>query len=306
MSPEFPLLARCDESQLERQTLFSRLHAHGVAAMLQSPPDAPCLRFRLSRQDGVAICRVEVSTWADAHLPALAGLDWQGMDAATITSLTTQEHPIRFDNPSLGYERAEPLVADAPQERIALPMISSAEGPVWIERMDWTLPPAVDAMALPSGLRMRLRLYLARLRMPLRRLRRLQCGDIVLLADINPRACCGKRALFDYTLHPDAITVNTLDIPDDMDITVTAATDADLPPLLDLADLPLNLDVSLGQLHLSLSELSAIQPDSVLPLPAHAHRQVQLQHDGQIVANGELVQVGDRLGLQLTRVARLK
>jgi len=303
MSSGFPLLARCDERQLERQTLVGRLHAHGAAAVLQSPPDAPCLRFRLSRPDGVTICRVDASTWANAHLPALAGLDWQGMDAATITGLTAQEHPVRFDHPGLGYERAEPLVADGPQERVALPMITSAEGPVWIEHMDWTLPSAGNVMALPSGLRTRLRLHLARLRMPLRRLRRLRCGDIILLADINPRACCGKRALFDYNLHPEAITVNTLDIPDDMD---TAGTDAEPRALLDLTDLPLNLDVSLGQLHLSLSELSTIQPGSVLPLPAHAYRQVQLQHDGQIVAHGELVQVGDRLGVQLTRVARLK
>ncbi len=305
MSSRFPLLARCDERQLERQALVSRLHAHGIEAVLQSPPGAPCLRFRLSRPDGVVICRVDASTWAGAHLPALAGLDWEGMDAATITGLTAQEHPVRFDHPGLDYEHAEPLVADAPQERIALPTIRSAEGPVWIEHMDWTLPSAGNAVALPSGLRMRVRLYLARLRMSLRRLRRLQCGDIVLLAEINPRACCGKRALFDYNLHPEAITVNTLDIPDD-DTFDTVGTDAEPRALLDLSDLPVNLDVSLGQLHLSLSELSTIQPDSVLPLSAHAYRQVQLQHDGQIVASGELVQVGDRLGVQLTRVARLK
>jgi len=306
MTGRFPLLTLCNERQLEHQSVVGRLHAHGIAAVLQSPPDTPCVRFRLSRPDGVMICRMEASTWADMHLPALAGLDWQGMDPATMAGLTTQPAPLHFTQSGLGYERAEPI-HDGVMESMALPMISSVEGPVWIERMDRGLPPAGRVILLPPALRVRLRLHLARLRMPLRRLRRLQRGDIVLLADVGPRVWCGTRALFDYTLHPETITVNTLESRDPMDVPpATAQEGAEAPALLDLASLPLTLDVSLGQLHLSLAELSTLQPGSVLPLPALAYQQLQLQHDGQTVASGELVQVGDRLGVQLTRVARLK
>lgn len=303
MSPRFTMLAQPECQQLEQQALVRRLLAHGVVAALQPSPPTRCLRFRLGRPDGEAICRVDAGTWAVALLPELTGLDWKGMDDGTIFGLTAQPRPLRLDHPGLDYTHAEPLPPVQGDASTVLPMIQSEEGPVWIEHMDWTLPFTREPLALSADLRLLVRLQLGRLRIAGRRMRRLRCGDILLLRNPAPRAWRGDRALFDFNLHPESIIVHTISPFDDTAAIGSGQAGGNPDAMPDLADIPLNLDVSLGELHLCLGELSTLQAGTVLPLPEQAYQRVQLLHGSQLVATGELVQVGDRLGVQLTRVA---
>ncbi len=304
MSPRFTMLARPDHRELECQTLARQLAAHGIEAPLRPLPPVACLRFRLNRPGGTAICRVEATGWAGRHLPDLAGLDWQGMGATTIYGLTAQPLPLHFEHPALAYDQGEPLPPLEHAGTPALPMVRSKEGPVWLERMDWSLPAVPASLALLPDFRLCLRLQLGRIHIAVRRLQRLQPGDILLLAHMSPQAWRGNRALFDIDLHPETMTVTTIPATDDTRTTDHVPQGGGTSDLIDLAGLTLSLDVSLGQLELTLAELSALQAGTVLPLPDSAYQRIQLLHEGRTVATGELVQIGERLGVQLAQVPR--
>ncbi|MGY8564895.1 FliM/FliN family flagellar motor switch protein [Paracidovorax citrulli] len=70
---------------------------------------------------------------------------------------------------------------------------------------------------------------------------------------------------------------------------------------IDIRRLPVTVDVVLCQLQQSIAELDGLQPGTVFNLPHDAWKQLQLRVNGQVVARGELVQVGDQLGVQLAQ-----
>ena len=300
----FPALAVCDAGQLAPQALARRLRALGVVVRLEPFPVQPCLSFQLFRGDEAAVCHVPASAWAEHHLPDLAGLDWAGMTPAVVAGLTGVERPLHLCHAALQYDRALPSAAPGPHAGQLLPVVTGEEGPVWIERVGWRLP--ATRAHLRGDIALYVDLQLGAVRLSTRQLRRLRRGDIVQLPMPVPRAYCAAHPLFDFHLHPDSITVSDLALSDDTTPSPHSLhADDDAPCVRDLADLPLTLQVQLGELSLSVAELSTLTAGSVLPLPADAYRRLQLRYGGQRVATGELVQIGDALGVQLTQVPGL-
>ncbi|KTC11849.1 MULTISPECIES: type III secretion system cytoplasmic ring protein SctQ [Pseudomonas] len=75
------------------------------------------------------------------------------------------------------------------------------------------------------------------------------------------------------------------------------STDADLDASLD--DLPLTLICQLGSMELTLAQLREMAPGSVLPFTSQAHDEVDLMVNGRRIGRGELVIIGDGLGVRL-------
>lgn len=77
----------------------------------------------------------------------------------------------------------------------------------------------------------------------------------------------------------------------------------DASPAIDT--MPIVLDFHLGQASLPLSELSAaLAPGYVIELgrPLDTHT-VAVRANGQLLAHGELIQVGDQLAVRISRIA---
>jgi flagellar motor switch protein FliN/FliY len=64
------------------------------------------------------------------------------------------------------------------------------------------------------------------------------------------------------------------------------------------------LEAHLGDARLTVAELGALEPGSVIPLEAALNRAVELRLNGVPVGRGELVAVGDRFGVRLTELAK--
>lgn len=71
---------------------------------------------------------------------------------------------------------------------------------------------------------------------------------------------------------------------------------------LQLASLPLSLEVRCGHTRLTLGELQQLQTGSVLTLDNVTPGEAGLYHGDTLIAHGELVDVEGHLGLQLTRL----
>lgn len=81
------------------------------------------------------------------------------------------------------------------------------------------------------------------------------------------------------------------------------------PSLLDgrldlIGDVKVRLRALLGQGEISVAELFAIRDGSVLPLECGVHPLVDIELDQKTIARGELVVVGDTLGVRVTEVSR--
>ncbi|MNH45851.1 type III secretion system protein SpaO [compost metagenome] len=71
-----------------------------------------------------------------------------------------------------------------------------------------------------------------------------------------------------------------------------------------LSELPVKLEFVLGELTLSMATLNACIEGQVLPLESTAVSNVEVRVAGKCIAVGELVQLGDRLGVELREVGR--
>nr|1O9Y_A Chain A, HRCQ2 [Pseudomonas syringae]1O9Y_B Chain B, HRCQ2 [Pseudomonas syringae]1O9Y_C Chain C, HRCQ2 [Pseudomonas syringae]1O9Y_D Chain D, HRCQ2 [Pseudomonas syringae] len=74
----------------------------------------------------------------------------------------------------------------------------------------------------------------------------------------------------------------------------------DEPPALD--SLALDLTLRCGELRLTLAELRRLDAGTILEVTGISPGHATLCHGEQVVAEGELVDVEGRLGLQITRL----
>ncbi|WP_101926131.1 MULTISPECIES: type III secretion system cytoplasmic ring protein SctQ [Luteimonas] len=76
--------------------------------------------------------------------------------------------------------------------------------------------------------------------------------------------------------------------------------DTSASPADPAATLPVQVDFDLGQVELTLGELAGLQPGYVFALPAHLEgANVAIRANGRVAGQGELVAVGDTLGVRL-------
>ena len=80
-----------------------------------------------------------------------------------------------------------------------------------------------------------------------------------------------------------------------------------------LLDVPLDVTVELGRARVSIQELLALGPGSVVELDKLAGEPLDILVNGRLVARGEAVVVNDKFGVRITdivspaeRVARLR
>jgi flagellar motor switch protein FliN/FliY len=80
-----------------------------------------------------------------------------------------------------------------------------------------------------------------------------------------------------------------------------------------LLDVPLDVNVELGRSRMSIQELLALSPGSVIELDKVAGEPLDIVVNGRLIARGEAVVVNDKFGIRITdivskteRIARLR
>lgn len=132
--------------------------------------------------------------------------------------------------------------------------------------------------------------------------RALRPGDVVMLEEARLDTCLLQlagswqvRAHYrpDAALHLIAPFVRTPLAAEDSIVSEQQATAFD--------DLPVTLQCRVGTLELTLAELQALGPGSVLALPGREEALVELVVNGRTLGRGELVALGDGVGVRVTR-----
>lgn len=275
------------------------------------PSRGAMLQFDVSSPMGTLRLAVAADHWCPAMLPAMGGLAWSELVDRTALACWLPDQPL-LDIAAGPFRGAQVTLHDVvPVSVLAVgegthPCLPTAQGLAWIEQADIVHAGAIAAPL--QALRLPVELGIARLRLPLHRLRGLAPGAVLLLDQLHPVARTGGRRLYSFDFTLETIAVNTpFDFLDDDDGSADIAPPAVAPAAdapaagIDIKRLPVNVDVVLCQLQHAIGELDGLQPGTVFHLPVDAWKQLQLRVNGQLIAHGELVQVGDQLGVQLAQ-----
>ncbi|CAB3725556.1 type III secretion system cytoplasmic ring protein SctQ [Paraburkholderia rhynchosiae] len=182
------------------------------------------------------------------------------------------------------------------------------------------LPDALADLALPTRIRLRSRRCSAAL------LASLRVGDVLLgwprasgyahgapldHASLLWGAAAGRAAYAQARIDGRNIILET--IPETMshDPDLSLASPSELSAdanasgrPVDLSDVELPVHIEVVSVNLTLAQIAALQPGYILTLPlALADAEIRLVAHGQTLALGELVAVGDNLGLQIQHIA---
>lgn len=210
--------------------------------------------------------------------------------------------PIRFEHPGYTYRRAhfEGRVGGN-HDASPFPCVASREGDVWLERAD--VAPRAEAVLADwaAGVTIATDYRIGHANLSLRRLGRLRVHDVLLFELAHGTAYYGERPLFHFTFNAGQIVMDEVFLNTELE-----QADGALMPSqahIPVAALNVQVDVVLCRMRHTLEQLAELQPGMVWDLPEDAHRQVRLLVNGQCVATGEVVQVGEKLGVQIASLS---
>ena len=69
-----------------------------------------------------------------------------------------------------------------------------------------------------------------------------------------------------------------------------------------MMDVPVRVDVVLGDVRMAIEELQALSPGEILALERETGEEVDIHVSGRLMARGRLVIVDDQLGVTLTEI----
>ena len=134
--------------------------------------------------------------------------------------------------------------------------------------------------------------------------------------DLAVSSRCGQRFIASISVHGDRVHVGStgplimegiMDRDDDRTVVDDARKvepDGSLERRAAAADLPAELVVEAGRASLSVREILALAPGTVIPLERSVSAEVTLSAAGRVLAHGVLVDVEGELGVQVLKVVR--
>jgi type III secretion system YscQ/HrcQ family protein len=295
--------------RLVQEAAFRRCQAMGWhVSWEQLPAQLTLSRFRQSSAFGQLQCLVPTGQWAALHWPQLPGLAWDALDETSARKLldVPPQGPIAVEWLEHGQTRWLQQVPATALAGAPLPCLHTVHGPVWVEQLDvhatdWVAP--VNVLApVPIVVLYRL----GQQSLALAQLQGLRVGDVVLIAQIRPQAVVDRHPLFSFVYQEGQMIISEFEspiAPGDTPAPLHEPFSASPIVGLDVAALPMTVDVILCQLTHTVAELAQMQPGSTVTLSEDAHRKVELRVHGQRVARGELVRVGEGLGVQIDECA---
>ena len=271
---------------------------------------------RLSVRIGPATSPLHVSGLNSA--PALTNL----LGGAVLAELPGDIQPIMLESAfrpaievlerALGTSVVLHQVAETPEGALSVwwalssPESTSVRGQVLLNRAAaGMIRQALEKLPQAPGasverLPMLARVVVGETRLTVAELRSLKTFDVLLMDPAGPfgEACLlvlSPRHRYPATLKNQTLSVTSLMSQPE---TPAPASTAAIP----VEDLPVQLVFDVGSLEVTVGELRALNPGHTFELARSIERPVSIRANGQPVATGELVQIGDRVGVRLLEI----
>jgi type III secretion protein Q len=170
-----------------------------------------------------------------------------------------------------------------------------------------------SAPALPLELPMPVSLWRGAVKISLGDVQSLRPGDVVLLDDVENEAATALMVIggrfvapFEFTSEGPCLVAGLRPVTGSKwEWIMDQAKNPDAAQALDDADLenlPVTLVFELGRTALPLGEFKQLAPGAIVPLPEVAKETVDVIANGKRVGRGEIVRIGESLGVRLVRM----
>ena len=247
--------------------------------------------------------------------PALRELAWTAVDPRYALELLRRQPPsdAALPAPPGGWAavRVVGLAADADADAAEALLCFDEAGPAPAYFRSFPLPPrpvrldgyaATPVGALPLPLRCRLGCSTA----PLELLRMIEPGDVLLMQTRHLLVTVGDGPLcaFRYDLETEEVMLNDPagGMPPDLSGADVGVDVDGARPTFDVDALPVTLEFVLHEQPITVAELAELGPGAVLPLQPDCASRVAIRAAGLHFGDGELVQVGERLAVEVRSI----
>ena len=263
---------------------------------------------------------IDARDWLLNFAPDLASLALSAYDIKQIVALfKTTERPLSVDFDALSYQYIQVSGwGDAAMlPHYPLPCVSTASGKVWLQALPQE-PELMTAQLLPQCVAhfvLPLRFELGRSMLSYHLCLRMAVGDVLLIAEEVPRVVTSGVVLGRYLLKEEGIVMEHIEDLTAPSTLVQRQTEhlnsqASLPQDIELpqdavvqealAHVPMQIEFVLQEQLMTVAELGQFYQGQVLPLAAFSEQSVVIRVNGVMLAKGELVQLEDNLGVELT------
>ncbi len=257
---------------------------HGRFSLAVDLTDWPALQLAVALDDPDDACAVLgllLAPWTEALAPALGRVRVRAV--TPLAQVPADVAVLSFGRLQIGW-----LEADA----------------ALLDRLSWLcLRPGVTDIQPFAALPLRARLRLLARPLPRAVLQSLRPGDVVLAGDPSPRLLCGVGRTLQARvhIHPKEFTVHVAESPYVADDPGVPEAPAAAPSTLDELQLPVAFELDTARV--SLADLANMAPGYAVELDVPVQEAaVRLICHGQTLGHGQLVAIGDRLGVRITRL----
>lgn len=289
-------LRRLDELQCRQQNTCTRLQQAGLNVRL-TEADAHQRYLHLQVESGTAAfdAYLQVDAWFSRQFPDLAGLAWAAADDDLLLDLLRVELP-RLSWPQGWLAGAGIRVMDFSSPVGRLISLQTDQGEVLCPSLPEGLLPEAPLATWLQRLPLKTTVSLGAQSMGFDQFSRIETGDVLMLLSQKLQLICNGRALFCYSLQQEHLMLEQA-LP-------VAESEPVAPNVLPLSygQIPLNIEFVLQDLTLSLDQLNSMAPGQLISLNPDAERNVQLRANGILIARGELVELNQQLGVEITQL----
>lgn len=292
------LLRRVAPLDYERRHAAARWQCDGHLVRLSQPlPQTRYITFWAQGIQGLWQGMIGAREWLQAVSPQWSQwLHQEGADQEILELFSAVSRPIEVAPDLLDYQRLFEfeLIQGEALQGACLPCIRTPQSDLWVmdgpsQRKQPPRPLQAWLQAVPQVLRVVLgSSELGRL--PHRQLAK---GDVLVIAEQTRQLFMADRCVGQFTFVKEGLHMQ-LTPPDNLSPSTPCA----------LSELPVKLEFVLGELTLSMAQLNEFIERQVLPLESTAASNVEVRVGGQCIAVGELVQLGECLGVELREVGR--
>lgn len=288
-------LRRINESVSMLERIGEVWRSKGWDAVLESPPT-----FGIWLPVADANHRwkgwLRLQDWLEYVSPQLAELAFSaGVSEQVLQWFSSVNQPLKFPMPELAYERlwlGEPFTGDVFTKGLMLRIMSN-NGPLWLEQVPLA---NVDDKRISATLSWPLRFVIGESQISLALLKRISCGDVLVICSPTSRVRCYNVTLGAFEQTEKGILMDYQDLQEnDNDDVLQEVIDV----VDDMSRLPLRLEFVLHNHRVKLAELQNMYKGQLLSLPVGAELRVEVRGNGVRLGYGELVQLDAQLGVEV-------
>lgn len=295
-------LRSVSRAEMTWRQLLAGWRSHGIAAELAAPAHVG-RRMDIIADNGAWRAWIDPWEWLSQQLPELAAMASAACDMAKIADLfNALPQPLTFAHDGLPYRKLQAVeTAPGAHETCTLsPRLAAAECTVWLTDMAeyGAMPPQTTGRFL-AGIGLPVEWIIGNSSLPAVLAAQLAIGDVLLINDATGRVRCQQTMIGAFWQNEEMIMMNEA-YPDD-DITPESPVnpfELAIPNVL--MPVPLKVEFILQRRHLTIGELQQLYAGKVLEMDPSGEKNIEIRANGHLIAKGELVQLEDRLGVEIT------